>query len=183
MKMNILILLVVGGLTYGLTLYLGGSDVPMGVNEVPIKAEKTIQDAPKTPDFSFTDIKGKTHDIQDFRGKIVILNFWASWCAPCRAEHPTLMQLAGQGVPIFGVNFRDNPDNAQAFLDELGNPYTMIGADPAAEMSLDWGVYGLPETFVVGPDGVVIARLAGPLTQRNLQTRLLPALEEAGLSF
>ena len=116
-------------------------------------------------------------------GRVKLVNFWASWCAPCRAEHPTLMDFADRGIPVYGVNYKDNPAKARAFLAELGNPYALAGADPQAKMALDWGVYGLPETFVLSPDGTVILRVTGPLTERNLQTRVLPALAEAGLAF
>ena len=116
-------------------------------------------------------------------GDITLVNFWASWCAPCRAEHPTLMDFSDRGIPVYGVNYKDNPAKARAFLAELGNPYALAGADPQAKMALDWGVYGLPETFVLAPDGTVILRVTGPLTERNLQTRVLPALAEAGLAF
>ena len=116
-------------------------------------------------------------------GGVKLVNFWASWCAPCRAEHPTLMELTQQNIPVYGVNYKDNPLKAMAFLDELGDPYILGGADPDAEMAVDWGVYGLPETFVLGPDGTVLLRVAGPLTQRNIETRVIPALRAAGFSF
>ena len=116
-------------------------------------------------------------------GQVALVNFWASWCAPCRAEHPNLMDMAERGVPIYGVNYRDDPKKAEAFLQELGNPFVKAGADPNAKMALDWGVYGLPETFVLGPDGNVILRVTGPVTQRNIETRILPALAEKGLSI
>ena len=118
-----------------------------------------------------------------FTGEVKLVNFWASWCAPCRAEHPTLMELSQQNIPVYGVNFKDNPLKAMAFLDELGDPYVLGGADPDAEMAVDWGVYGLPETFVLGPDGTVLLRVAGPLTQRNIETRVIPTLRAAGFSF
>ena len=114
---------------------------------------------------------------------VKLVNFWASWCAPCRAEHPTLMDLSQKGIPVYGVNYKDDPAKALAFLQELGNPYTLSGTDPDAKMALDWGVYGLPETFILGPDGTVLLRVTGPLTQRNLVTRVLPAVKAAGLSF
>ena len=116
-------------------------------------------------------------------GSVTFVNFWASWCAPCRAEHPTLMWLSEQGISVFGVNYKDSPINANQFLQDLGNPFSMGGADPKAAMGLDWGVYGLPETFVIGPDGKVLLRVAGPLTQRNMKTRVLPALKAVGISF
>lgn len=116
-------------------------------------------------------------------GGVKLVNFWASWCAPCRAEHPTLMEFADRGIAVYGVNYKDDPAKARAFLADLGNPYAQAGADPQAKMALDWGVYGLTETFVLGPDGTVIMRVTGPLTERNLQSRVLPALTEAGLEF
>jgi len=114
---------------------------------------------------------------------VKLVNFWASWCAPCRAEHPTLMDLSQKGIPVYGVNYKDDPIKALAFLHELGNPYTLAGSDPDAKMALDWGVYGLPETFILGPDGTVLLRVTGPLTKRNLETRVLPAVKAAGLGF
>ncbi|MBT8460663.1 MAG: DsbE family thiol:disulfide interchange protein [Boseongicola sp.] len=108
-----------------------------------------------------------------------IVNFWASWCAPCRVEHPYLMQLQDEGLPIYGVNQRDDPDDARAFLDELGNPYEGIGGDANGRVSLDWGVYGLPETFVIDGDGAVLLRFAGPVTEVILENRIRPALAQA----
>ena len=116
-------------------------------------------------------------------GKVTFVNFWASWCGPCRAEHPTLMSLSEKGINVFGVNYKDDQTKANLFLQELGNPFTMSGADPDASMGLDWGVYGLPETFIIGPDGKVLLRVAGPLTQRTMNTRVLPALKAVGISL
>ena len=138
------------------------------------------QNAPKIQLEPFEELAAFTSD--DLAGgQVSLVNFWASWCAPCRAEHPNLQALANQNVPIYGVNYKDNPANAQAFLNELGNPFTKGGADPQARMGADWGVYGLPETFVIGPNGTVLLRVAGPLTQRTLKGRILPALEEKNL--
>lgn len=113
-------------------------------------------------------------------GKLKLVNFFASWCAPCRVEHPNLAKLAADGLPIYGVNYKDDPARAQAFLAELGNPYTAVAADPQARTGLDWGVYGIPETFVLDGDGRVIFRFAGPLTQRSIESDLMPALRKAG---
>ncbi len=112
-------------------------------------------------------------------GGVTLVNFWASWCPPCRAEHPVLSALAESGVTLLGVNYRDEPDRAQAMLDDLGNPYAAIGADPRARMGLDWGVVGLPETFVVDGEGNILMRYAGPLTDETVASRIRPAIERA----
>ena len=110
---------------------------------------------------------------------VKLVNFWASWCAPCRAEHPNLEALAEEGYPIYGVNYKDDPEKALAFLDELGNPYEGVAADGEGRTAIDWGVYGVPETFVIDADGKVIFRFAGPITQRALQDRIRPVLNAA----
>jgi cytochrome c biogenesis protein CcmG/thiol:disulfide interchange protein DsbE len=110
---------------------------------------------------------------------VKLVNFWASWCAPCRAEHPVLKTLQAEGVTILGVNFKDKPEAALQFLDDLGNPYAAIGADDSGRMGLDWGLYGVPETFVIDGTGKVILRHAGPITPGILEDRIRPALAEA----
>lgn len=112
-------------------------------------------------------------------GQVKIVNFWASWCAPCRVEHPNLTALAEQGVPIYGINYKDFDPNARAFLDELGDPYTAVGSDAQGFHAIDWGVYGVPETFLLDGDGTILLRMAAPITQRTMANRLMPALEEA----
>ncbi|QEW20149.1 Cytochrome c biogenesis protein CcmG [Marinibacterium anthonyi] len=116
-------------------------------------------------------------DLRD--GQVKLVNFWASWCAPCRVEHPNLDALAGEGLTIYGVNYKDEAGNALGFLNELGNPYTGIGADSSGRMGIDWGLYGVPETYVIDGNGKVIMRFAGPLTQRAIAENLRPALEKA----
>jgi cytochrome c biogenesis protein CcmG, thiol:disulfide interchange protein DsbE len=111
---------------------------------------------------------------------VKIVNFWASWCAPCRAEHPNLMALAQMGVPVYGVNYKDKPDNAAGFLDELGNPFKALAADPSGRTGLDWGLYGVPETFIIDGNGRVVFRFPGPVTNEILQTKILPELAKAG---
>ncbi|MGI9393428.1 MAG: DsbE family thiol:disulfide interchange protein [Boseongicola sp.] len=108
-----------------------------------------------------------------------LINFWASWCAPCRVEHPQLMTLEAEGLKIYGVNYKDDPARARNFLDRFGDPYKGIGADPDGRMALDWGVYGIPETFVVDGNGKVIFRFAGPVTDVILRKRIRPALAKA----
>ena len=114
------------------------------------------------------------------QGKVVLVNYWASWCVPCRVEHPHLEELAKDGVTIYGVNYKDKPKNALAFLDEMGSPYARLGADTAGQMALNWGVYGVPETFVIGGDGSIIMRFAGPITERVLENTIRPAIRKAG---
>jgi len=115
----------------------------------------------------------------DLRGQVIVVNVFASWCIPCRDEHPFLMQLADEGVSIFGINQKDAPENAVAFLNDLGNPYTRIGADPDNRASIEWGVYGVPETFVVDANGVITYKHTGPLTERTLEDGLRPAIDAA----
>ena len=110
---------------------------------------------------------------------VKLVNFWASWCPPCRAEHPQLEDIAAMGVPIHGINHKDRPDDALKFLDELGDPFVTLGADANGRMGIDWGVYGLPETFVVDGSGKVVLRFAGPITREVLQNTILPAIRAA----
>lgn len=112
-------------------------------------------------------------------GEPTLVNFWASWCPPCRAEHPVLESLAGEGFTVLGVNYRDQPARAEDFLVELGDPFRAVGADPRARLGLDWGVVGLPETFVVDGSGRIVLRYAGPLTDEIVESRIRPALEQA----
>lgn len=116
-------------------------------------------------------------DLRD--GTVKLVNFWASWCAPCRVEHPNLETMAQQGVPILGVNYKDKPENALKFLTELGDPYVSMGADLNGRMALNWGLYGVPETYVIAGDGTVVLRHAGPITQRIMTETILPAIERA----
>ncbi len=112
-------------------------------------------------------------------GGVSIVNFWASWCAPCRAEHPILTELSEGGLPVIGINYKDAPDKALGFLEDLGDPFARIGADPSGRTGIDWGLYGVPETFVIGPDGTVLLRHPGPLTRDLVETRLRPVIDAA----
>ena len=114
------------------------------------------------------------------QGKVKLVNYWASWCAPCRIEHPVLMQIAATGIPVYGVNYKDDPTKALAFLAELGNPYSALGADTSGRNALEWGVYGVPETFVIDGEGTVVLRFAGPVTAEIFEKRIRPAIEMAG---
>ena len=113
------------------------------------------------------------------KGRPWMLNVWASWCTPCQLEHPLLLQLARQqGVPLVGLNYKDSPDAARAWLQRLGNPFVANAADVDGRAGIELGVYGVPETFVVDRDGRVRMRHAGPLTEQVLRERLLPLLRE-----
>jgi cytochrome c biogenesis protein CcmG, thiol:disulfide interchange protein DsbE len=123
-------------------------------------------------------VPGLTPDL--FPGKVTLVNVWASWCGPCREEAPLLEQLAQDTrIQLVGINYKDLPDNARRFLGRYGNPFAAVGADTAGRMSIEWGVYGVPETFVVGRDGRIAFKLVGPITPENLQTQVKPAIEKA----
>ncbi len=115
--------------------------------------------------------------------ELVILNFFASWCPPCRAEHPTLSALAEAGVPLYGVNFGDREPQALSFLSDLGNPYDLIGTDADRRNGLDWGVTAMPETFFINADGIVVLHFRGPIVRRSLDNQVRPALAEAGYTL
>ena len=110
---------------------------------------------------------------------IKLVNFWASWCQPCRAEHPKLLELSEQGIQIIVVNFNDNEDNASLYLKESGNPFTSIAFDPSGKTAIDWGVTAPPETFIINSKGVVIFRFAGPLVGTDYENRFAPVLKDA----
>lgn len=117
---------------------------------------------------------------QDFKGNVTLLNVWASWCVPCHDEAPLLMQLAeDKRIRIAGINYKDQPDNARRFLGRYGNPFAAIGTDSNGRAAIEWGVYGVPETFVVGRDGRIAYKLVGPITEENLEKVLKPQLEKA----
>lgn len=135
----------------------------------------------QAPALQITELPGKAlFDDETLRdGKLKLVNYWASWCAPCRVEHPNLEKLRAEGLPIYGINYKDDPDNALAFLAELGDPYEAVGADNSGRAALDWGVYGVPETYLIDGDGNILLRVAGPLVQRVIDSQLRPALEKA----
>ena len=113
------------------------------------------------------------------RGEVTRVNFWASWCPPCRAEHPRLLEMAAEGVPIIGVNFRDKAAAASAYLEETGNPFVAVPFDPEGRSAFDWGVTAPPETFILDAEGEVLFRFIGPLVGSDFEQRFLPEFQKA----
>lgn len=128
------------------------------------------------PGFSTADLRA---------GSVTIVNVFASWCGPCRDEHPFLMKLAAdaslkaRGVRIAGLAYKDDPEQSLRFLRGLGDPYALIGMDRTGRVGVEWGVYGVPETFVVRGDGSIAYKYVGPIDERGLRERLMPAIEQA----
>ena len=133
------------------------------------------------PDFSLPPVKGRTLGLAagDLKGEVSLVNVFASWCVACREEHPVFMQLAKRRtVPIHGLNYKDKPEDAARWLDGMGDPYTRTGADISGRVAIDWGVYGVPETFVVDKTGAIRYKQIGPITVEALQTKILPLVRE-----
>jgi cytochrome c biogenesis protein CcmG/thiol:disulfide interchange protein DsbE len=129
------------------------------------------------PAFALAPLEGLQRDGQpvpglsrdDLKGRVTVVNVWASWCGPCRQEHPLLVELAKDpAIRVVGINQKDNPENARRFLGQLGNPFAAVGVDPNGRASIEWGVYGVPETFIVGADGTIRHKQIGPLTPETM---------------
>ena len=119
-------------------------------------------------------------DPAEFQGRVSLVNVWASWCVPCHDEVPFLQQVAEDPrIRLVGINYKDQPDNARRFLNRYGNPFAASGADENGRAAIEWGVYGVPETFVVGRDGRIFYKLVGPINDENFERVLLPELHKA----
>lgn len=115
--------------------------------------------------------------LNGFAGKVSVVNFWASWCQPCRLEHPLIIELArNDQIQIIGINYKDKPDRAKKFITELGNPYDLIGVDSTGRAAIEWGVYGMPETFLVDRSGTIVFKHTGPLTPEVFRDEVLPMI-------
>ena len=112
-------------------------------------------------------------------GQVTVLNFWASWCAPCRAEHPVLTEMAARGIRVAGGDMMDPEADALAYLAREGNPFFALATDPKGRNRVEWGVTNPPETFIIDGDGTVLFKFIGPLVGTDYETRFVPALEEA----
>jgi len=164
-----LLLPVIGFIALAVVLYMGLGRNP---REVP---SPLIGKA--VPTFVLPPVQGRTLGLssKDLVGSVSIVNIFASWCSPCRQEHPLLVALDKEKlVPIFGINYKDKPQDAGPWLDELGDPYTRTGADVDGRVGIDWGVYGVPETYVVGSDGRIAYKHTGPLTQTVIDQQIRP---------
>ena len=138
------------------------------------------QMAPKTDLPALVGLSLPGLNSTDFAGKVTLVNVWASWCAPCREEHPVLLELSkDQRFAIAGLNYKDKPENARRFLGDLGNPFKAVGVDQNGRTAIDWGVYGVPETFLVGKDGKVAFKHVGPLSPETVVSTLMPEIEKA----
>jgi cytochrome c biogenesis protein CcmG/thiol:disulfide interchange protein DsbE len=154
----------------------------VSINRDPSLIPSVLIDKP-APAFDLPPVEGlgvPGFDTAALSGKVTVVNVFASWCIPCRDEHPLLTALKAEtGVRMFGINQKDAPENARAFLSALGNPYDAVGADANGRVSIDWGVYGVPETFLIGADGTILYKVIGPLSPEIVATRLMPEIEKA----
>ena len=164
-------------LLVGLVAIFAGS-----MNRDPNLVRSVLIDKP-VPQFALAavpDLGVPGFDTETLKGEVTVVNVFASWCIPCRAEHPLLTALKqASGVRLFGINQADATENVGAFLNELGNPYDAVGADTNRRVSIDWGVYGVPETFVVNAEGVITLKHTGPLSPADIEAELVPAIERA----
>ena len=154
----------------------------------PSKLPSALIDQP-APTFDLPALQGLTIDgaqVPGFaskslaQGRITLVNVWASWCGPCREEHPQLMELAERDdIDLAGLNYKDQRENALRFLNALGNPYTSVGVAGNGRAAVDWGVYGVPETFVVDGQGTIVYKYTGPISEQALREEVIPAIEKA----
>ena len=140
------------------------------------------------PDFSLPPLDGLMQDgvqvpalsANSLKGRVSIVNVWASWCGPCREEHPFLVALSkNTRINLVGINYKDDPENARRFLGTFGNPFSAVGRDSTGRTAIDWGVYGVPETFIVAADGTILYRHVGPLTAEAIAGPIQNAIEKA----
>ena len=151
----------------------------VGLSLDPRKLPSTMIDKP-SPEFDLPPVEGRPRGLAsaDLIGEVRLVNFFASWCVACRAEHPLLNHLTEEGiVAVYGINYKDKPEDARAWLDRLGDPYVRSGADIPGRTGIDWGVYGLPETFIVDANGRIVYKHVGAIYPEDLENTILPIVE------
>lgn len=176
----VLLPLVIFGALAGLFLF------QLTLGNDPSKIPSALIDTP-APEFELPAVDGISRNgapvpgfsKADLIGQISVVNIFASWCGPCRQEHPLLEDLAKlNGFQLLGINYKDKPENARRFLGSLGNPYDRIGADDTGRTGIEWGVYGVPETFIVDHNGTIRYKFIGPLAPESYQNVFLPELKK-----
>lgn len=167
----------------GFALIAGKMLYDQDVNGLDISAIPSALIGTKAPALSLPPLEGSNLPaLTDtaIKGKLTLVNVFASWCIPCRQEHPLLQELAKDDrITVVGINYKDKQDNALRFLGELGNPFAAIGVDPNGKAAIDWGVYGIPESYLVGADGTILYKKVGPFDARSVERDLLPAIAAA----
>lgn len=151
----------------------------VGLDRDPRRVPSPLIDKP-APAFSLPTLSDGSRLVgpSDFAGKVWLLNVWASWCVACREEHPVLNQLAQRNLlPMVGLNYKDEPQAAKAWLRDRGNPYSTVAVDANGRVGIDWGVYGVPETFVVDKTGIIRHKHIGPINADVLRNELLPLIQ------
>ena len=159
----------------GLVVFLA-----LGLRHDPHEVPSPLIDKP-TPAFQLPQLQdpSKTFSAQEMRGKVWLLNVWASWCVSCREEHPVLVELSHKRVvPIYGLNWKDKPEDALGWLQEFGNPYVLSASDFDGRVAIDYGVYGAPETYLIDKDGVIRYKQIGPVTPEVLENKILPMVKD-----
>jgi cytochrome c biogenesis protein CcmG, thiol:disulfide interchange protein DsbE len=163
-----------------LFMYRLGAGDPSRIPSALIGQAAPATDLPPLPGLERAGKPVPGLDSAAFKGEVTLLNVWASWCVPCRDEAPLLLSLAADPrIRVAGINYKDQPDNARRFLGRYGNPFVANGVDGNGRAAIEWGVYGVPETFVVGRDGRIAYKLIGPITPDNLDAALKPEIERA----
>jgi len=154
----------------------------VGLTKDPSKIPSALIDKP-APEFALPGLEGRggpgfsTADLK--QGRVTVVNIFASWCVPCRAEHPIINRLAKMNVvDVYGLNYKDKPGDALKWLQELGDSYTAVGTDLTGRVGIDWGVYGVPETFIVDGTGTIRYKHVGPITPQALDDTIIPIIQD-----
>ncbi len=151
----------------------------VGLGKDPNLLPSALLDKP-APAFTLSNLHSpeKSFSTEDMKGKVWVLNVWASWCAACRSEHPLFMDIARQGgINLYGLNYKDKRDDALTWLRQLGNPYAASLSDLSGDVGIDYGVYGVPETFIIDKEGIIRMKHVGPVSRADWQEKLLPTIK------